>query len=96
MNPLAMKRKMFEEMKEVSKSDGADALRAKFSPQEEPPPEEGMEAGMEPDAQPVPGAEEDEAQMMGEGEGGAIGSDALDQALQGMSEEELLALLAGG
>jgi hypothetical protein len=95
MNPLAMKRKMFEEMKEVSKSDGADALRAKFSPQEEMPPEEGMEAGMEPDAQPVPGAEEDEAQMA-EGEGSAIGSDALDQALQGMSEEELLALLAGG
>jgi hypothetical protein len=91
MNPLAMKRKMFEEMKEVSKSDGAEALRGKYGPQEEAPPE--MEAGGEDMAEmePVPGAEEEGGEMGAEG----MNTDALEAALASMTPEELEALLAG-
>lgn len=90
MDALKLKRKMFEEMGEVAKADGAEAIRSRHAPPpiEEISTEEGAEMA---DSEEVPGMSDAEGEA-GPAPGGE--EDSLEALLAGMSEEELMQLLA--
>ncbi len=83
------RKKMFDEMGEYADEERSAELKSKYGP----PPE--------PEVQPVPGTEEDDMAMEGEGmppmegmEGGEGAAQSIEEMLASMSPEEIEQLLA--